>query len=132
MQASDTRLSRRERQLLDIIYKLGEGSATEVMEQLEDPPGFSAVRKWLFLMERKSLIQSRRDGRKNVYFPVVCKKTAFKSALSKLVDTFFQGSKSRAVTALLKESEGELTAEDRAEIQAIIDARKVDRKGEEP
>lgn len=117
-------LSRRERQLMDIVYKLGEATAAEVMEHMDDPPGFSSVRKWLFLMEQRGLLTTWKDGRRNVYRPATPRRKALSSAMHKLVDTFFGGSKARAVTALLKDSEGELSESERDEILDLIQKRR--------
>lgn len=120
-QTPEEKLSRRERQILDIIYRLGKAAAAEVMEALDDPPGFSAIRKWLFLMEKKGLITHQKEGKQHIYFPVVTKSKARKSAIHHLVDTFFEGSRARAITALLKGSPDNLSEEEKSEIVKMIE-----------
>ena len=119
-QLSTEKLSRRERQLLDILYRLGKASAAEVMEAIDDPPGFSSIRKWLFLMEKKGLITHQKEGKQHIYIPVVKKTKARKSAIRHLVDTFFDGSRAMAITALLKGSSDDLSEEEKSEIIKMI------------
>lgn len=120
----DQRLSGRERQLLEILYALEEATAQEVWQQMEDPPGLSAVRKWLFLMEGKGLLRHRKAGRQFYYAPVIPRENALKHAFGRLTDVFFKGSKAHAVTAFLKDSENDLTEDDVNRIQALINERK--------
>ena len=90
------KLSYRERQLMDILYKLGEASASQVMEAMPDPPGFSSVRKWLFILEGKNLITHRKEGRQFLYTPAIPRERAMKKAIDRLAEVFFEGSKARA------------------------------------
>ena len=107
-------LSRREREILDVIFAIGdEASAEEIREKLSDPPSYSAVRAMLAKLEAKGAVKHREKGLRYVYSPTTSRRTARKSALRKLVDVFFEGSKKQAVTALLddeKWSEDELDA----------------------
>jgi BlaI family penicillinase repressor len=97
-------LSRREREILEILFALGgEGSAEEIRERLSDPPTYSAVRAMLAKLEAKGAVRHREQGLKYVYSPTASRRTARKSALRKLVDVFFEGSKEQVVTALLDE-----------------------------
>ena len=107
-------LSRREREILDVIFAIGgEASAEEIREKLSDPPSYSAVRAMLAKLEAKGAVKHKEKGLRYVYSPTTPRKTARKSALRKLVDVFFEGSKEQVVTALLddeKWSEDELDA----------------------
>ena len=107
-----TKLSRREREILDVLFGLGdEASAEEIRERLSDPPSYSAVRAMLAKLEAKGAIRHREKGLRYVYAPTTPRRTARKSALRKLVDVFFEGSKANVVSTLLAEekwSEDEL------------------------
>lgn len=107
-------LSRREREILDVIFAIGgEASAEEIREKLSDPPSYSAVRAMLAKLEAKGAVKHKEKGLRYVYSPTMPRKTARKSALRRLVDVFFEGSKEQVVTALLDEekwSEDELDA----------------------
>lgn len=99
-----TTLSRREREIVDVIFALGgEGSAEEIREKLSDPPSYSAVRAMLAKLEGKGAVRHREQGLRYVYSPTTTRRTARKSALRRVVDVFFEGSKEQAVTALLNE-----------------------------
>src|SRR5688572_30057252 len=98
----DEKLSRREREILDVLFGLGdEASAEEIRERLSDPPSYSAVRAMLVKLEAKGAIRHREKGLRYVYAPTTNRRTARKSALRKLVDVFFEGSKTQVVSALL-------------------------------
>lgn len=121
-------LSRREREILDVIFALGgEASAEDIREKLSDPPSYSAVRAMLAKLEAKGAVKHKEQGLRYVYSPTTSRKTARKSALRRLVDVFFEGSKEQVVTALLddeKWSEDELDA-----LAKEIAARKKERSG---
>lgn len=104
-------LSRRQSQIMKILYDLEEASVRDVRERLPDPPGASAVRKMLDILERKGLATYRVDGVRHVYRPVVSRGSAGRNLLRKLVDTFFDGSTEEAVAALLDVSDVGLTPE---------------------
>jgi predicted transcriptional regulator len=114
-----TRLSRRERQIMDVIYRLGRATAAEVLERLPDPPSYSAVRAMLRVLEDKGHVRHEQDGQRYVYLPTVAREKARKSALAHLVKTFFDGSVERAVTALL-DSGGRLTDEEYDRLARLI------------
>lgn len=99
-------LSRRESQLMEIVYELGKATAAEVLERLPDPPSYSAVRAILRVLEDKGLLRHEQDGPRYVFLPTVPREAARVSALKRLVRTFFDGSAEGAVAALL-ELEGE-------------------------
>jgi predicted transcriptional regulator len=98
---NDKSLSRRERQIMDIVYRGGRVTAAEVNARLPDPPSYSAVRALLRILEQKGHLRHERDGTRYVYLPVVAKRSARRSALHDLVDTFFEGSAEKVVAALL-------------------------------
>jgi BlaI family penicillinase repressor len=95
-------LSRREREILEVIFAIGdEASAEEIRERLSDPPSYSAVRAMLAKLEAKGAVKHKEKGLRYVYSPTMPRGKARKSALRRLVDVFFEGSKEQAVTALL-------------------------------
>jgi BlaI family penicillinase repressor len=108
------KLSRREREIMDVLYALGDSAAAdEIRERLSDPPTYSAVRAMLAKLEAKGVIRHRTEGLRYVYSPVASRTTAQKHAVSNLMKVFFAGSASQAVTALLKQerwSDDELEA----------------------
>ena len=94
-------LSRRERQIMDSIYRRSRATAAEVLEDMPDPPSYSAVRAMLRLLEEKGHIRHEQDGPRYVFLPIVNRERARKSALKHVVKTFFDGSPTDAVAALL-------------------------------
>jgi predicted transcriptional regulator len=94
-------LSRRERQILDVIYHLGRATAAEVLERMPDAPTYTTVRGLLRVLESKGHVRHEDDGGRYVYFPTMTKQRAAKSALQHVVKTFFDGSPSSAMAALL-------------------------------
>lgn len=94
-------LSRRERQIMDVVYSLGRATAAEVLERLPEPPSYSAVRTHLRILEEKGHLRHEQDGPRYVYVPLVPRDTAQDSALRHLLRTFFDDSTEAAVAALL-------------------------------
>jgi predicted transcriptional regulator len=118
-------LSRRERQIMDIIHRLGRATAHEVLEQLPNPPSYSAVRALLRLMEEKGYVRHEQDGQRYLYRATQARETARNSALKGLLQTFFDGSTEQAVAALLSMSRAKLSKEELDRLsQMIEDARK--------
>jgi predicted transcriptional regulator len=101
-------LSRRERQIMDVLYERGRASAAEVLEALPDPPSYSAVRAMLRVLEEKGHAVHEQDGARYIYAPAVAREDARESALRRLVRTFFGGSTEQAVAALIDMSREEL------------------------
>lgn len=100
------KLSRREREILDLLYALGaEATAEDIRARLSDPPTYSAVRAMLVKLEAKGAIRHRAEGLKYVYAPTTSRNTARKTAVSQLVKVFFGGSPGETATALLKHEE---------------------------
>ncbi|AGA30366.1 BlaI/MecI/CopY family transcriptional regulator [Singulisphaera acidiphila] len=121
-------LSRRERQIMDIIYRLGRATAAEVQETLPDPPGYSSIRALLRILEEKGHLRHEQDGPRYVFLPTVPRDKARRSALRQLVQTFFDGSTAQAVAALLGEPGSKLSDEDLDRLSRLIDqARKEER-----
>lgn len=109
-------LSRRERQVMDILYRRGEATVAEVMADLPDPPTYSAVRSILRILMEKDLITHREDGPRYVYLPAVNAERARDDALKHLIRTFFDGSAEQAVAAVLRVSDAKLSE---SEIEAL-------------
>lgn len=114
------RLGRREREILDVVYRLGAASVADVRTRLADPPTYSAVRGMLRLLETKGHLQHRSEGLRYVYTPTVSHGAAQRSALRHLVRTFFGGSVSDAAATLLEMSDGPLSADDAKRLGALI------------
>jgi predicted transcriptional regulator len=121
-------LSRRERQIMEAIYRLGSATVSDVMAELPDPPSYSAVRAMLGKLEAKEYLQHRQDGPRYLYLATVPRNEARDSALQRLVRTFFDGSPGKAATALLDMSAGEMSDEELDRLSALIQEAK---KGEE-
>src|SRR5579864_5381421 len=101
-------LSRRERQIMDILYSRGRASAAEIHQSLPDPPSYSAVRAKLRVLEEKGHVRHEEESLRYVYLPTVPRDRAKRSAMKHLVETFFEGSAERAVAALLDLSASKL------------------------
>src|SRR4030095_10634394 len=119
-------LSRRERQIMDILYRRGRATAAEVMEDLPGEPSYSTVRTQLRVLEGKGHVRHEADGVRLVYMPAVARRAARKSALRHLVDTFFDGSPEKAVAALLGGEGSRLSEEQLQRIADMIDKARKD------
>lgn len=117
-------LSRRERQIMDIIYARGRGTVAEVLEDLPDPPSYSAVRALLRVLEEKGHLRHKQDGPRYVFEPTVSREKARRSALRRVVQTFFAGSTEQAVAALLDPSVFELDRGELDRLRAMIEEAK--------
>jgi predicted transcriptional regulator len=115
-------LSRRERQILDILYARGRATAAEVQAALPDPPSYSSVRALLRILEDKGHVRHEADGPRYVFFPRLAASRARRSAVRHLLDTFFNGSSADAVVALLDDGAKALTPEQLDRIESIIDS----------
>ncbi len=116
---NDKSLSRREREIMDIIYETKEASAQQVMERLASPPSYSAVRALLRVLEQKGHLVHRQDGPRYVYVPRLAKDR--RSALAHLKQTFFDGSTADVVAALLDASDDDLSEADYRRLSQLID-----------
>ncbi len=115
-----TELSRRERQIMDIVYQLGRASADQVRRQLPDPPSYSAVRALLTILERKGQLKHVIHGPRYVYLPTLSRPTMGRAALRQLLNSFFEGSLANAVAAHLADPATKLTDQDRKRLAALI------------
>ena len=118
-------LSRRERQIMDVIYRRGQATAAEVLEGLPDPPSYSAVRAMLRVLEEKGHLRHASQGPRYLFIPTVPREKARRSALKQLVQTFFDGSTEQTVAALLDLSASKLSDGELERLSMLIDqARK--------
>ena len=121
-------LSRRERQIMDILYQRGKGSASEVREAMEAAPGYSAVRAMLRVLEEKGHVKHEAEGLKYVYVPVVARDKAKRSAVKHVMETFFNGSAEQIVAALLDVSSTRLTRDELDRMSEMIEQAKKEGK----
>lgn len=117
-------LSRRERQIMDILYRQGKATAAEVHEALPDPPSYSAVRATLRILEEKGHVRHQEEGLRYVFLPSVPRDRAKKNALRHLLDTFFDGSVEQAVAALLDTNSTRLKAEELERLSKLVEKAK--------
>ena len=123
-----TALSRRERQVMDILHRRAEATVAEIMAELPDPPTYSAVRSVLRILGEKNLIRYKEDGPRYVYYPAQDTEEARDDVLAHVVRTYFAGSPEQAVTALLRMSDVDMKADDIDRLRASIrNARKTGR-----
>src|ERR1700758_508734 len=113
-------LSRRERQIMDIVYRLGRATSGEIHAELPEAPDPAAVRTMLRILEDKGILRHEKDGQRHVYFPTTPRTVAQKSAVKHLLSTFFGGSRAAAMLALLDDDETPLSAAERAELNAVL------------
>ena len=118
-------LSRRERQIMDVVYRLKRATVQQVLDELSDPPSYSAIRALMRLLEEKGHLTHVAEGNRYVYAPTQAKEKASKSALRHLLDTFFDNSVETAVAAMLDVKSKEMTNDDLDRLQQLInDARR--------
>ena len=113
-------LSRRERQILEILYRLGQATAKEVQDNLPDPPSYSAVRALLATLEGKEMVRHSKEGRRYVYKPAITPKKAKRTALDNLLRTFFEGKPENLVAALLDPTDQQLSKQEIDSIRELI------------
>ena len=123
-QPPQNQLSRRERQIMDVLYRLGEAGAAEVVEHLPDRPAYNSIRVTLGILERKGIVRHRREGNRYVYTPTVPAEAMRESALRHLVRTLFRGSSSKAVLTLLDSPSTRLSKEELNQLAAWVEAAK--------
>jgi len=114
-------LSRRERQVMDILFRMGKASAQDVLDELPEPPGYSAVRALLATLEEKGLVGHGKESRRYVYTAAVPEKRAKRSALRQLLATFFEGKPENLVASLLDPQDQQLSREEIGRIRRLID-----------
>jgi len=117
-------LSRRERQIMEIVYQRGKASASDIRDAMDDAPSYSAVRALLRVLEHKGHVKHESDGLKYVYVPIVNRDKAKRSAVKQLLDTFFSDSPDQIVAALLDVSAKRLTREELDRMTAMIEKAK--------
>ncbi len=124
MSSKHATLSRRERQIMDIIYQRGKATAAEVMEGLPDPPSYSAVRALLRVLEEKRHVRHKQDGPRYVFYPTVSRDRARESALQQVVGTFFEDSAEQAVATLLDMSAQDMSESELDRLAELIEQAK--------
>jgi predicted transcriptional regulator len=118
-------LSRRERQIMDILYRQGKASASDVRTLMDDAPGYSAVRAMLRILEEKGHVRHQAEGLKYVYVPTVARDKAKRTAVKHVMETFFNGSPEQIMAALLDVASTRLTREELDRMSQLIeDAKK--------
>jgi predicted transcriptional regulator len=113
-------LTKRERPIMDVLYRLGRATAAEILERLDDGRGYSTVRTQLRVLERKGHVRHEEEGLRYVYMPTVPRHSARRSALKHLVDTFFEGSATKAVAALLGGEASRISDQELARIEELV------------
>jgi predicted transcriptional regulator len=121
-------LSKRERQIMDILYQRGKSSASEVREAMEDAPGYSAVRAMLRVLEEKGHVKHQAEDLRYVYVPTVTRDKAKRSAVKHLLDTFFNNAPEQVVAALLDVSSTRLTRQELERMAQMIEKAKKEGK----
>lgn len=122
-----THLSRRERQIMDVLYAKGEASVREVQQNLPNPPTATAVRRLLNILREKGHVHHRKKGREVIYKPIRARRQAGKAALERVLNTFFGGSAANALAAHLSDPKGDLSEEEIERLhQAIEQARRME------
>lgn len=129
MSGRQAALTKRERQIMDVLYRRGRATAAEVLSDLPHAPGNSTIRTQLRVLERKGHVRHQEEGLRFVYMPTVPRHSARKSALKHLVDTFFEGSTSKAVAALLGGEGPRVTDEDLARIEDLVKNARIEELG---
>ncbi len=121
-------LSRRERQIMDVLYRNGQASVAEVRKEMVDAPSYSAVRAFLRILEEKGCVEHDEEGPRYVYKPTAPLRTARRMAARRLLETFFEGSVPQAVVTLLDVSTKNLSEEDLDKLQQRIERAKKEGK----
>ena len=117
-------LSRRERQIMDVVYRLGRATAAEVLEDLPDAPSNATIRTLLRILEEKGHLKHTKEGPRYVYLPTRSRGAAARLALRRVLKTFFEGSTAKAVAALLDLSDADLTPEELDRLSSLIEQAK--------
>jgi predicted transcriptional regulator len=124
------KLSRRERQIMDVLFQRGKATAAEVQDRMPEPPSYSAVRAHLRILEEKGHVKHAQDGPRYIYKPTMTKEKATQSALNHLVDTFFGGSSEKVMAALLDEGGDKMSDDELDRLAHLIEqAREKESRG---
>ncbi|HEV8394467.1 MAG TPA: BlaI/MecI/CopY family transcriptional regulator [Vicinamibacterales bacterium] len=126
--SSHAALTKRERQIMDVLYRTGRATAADVLASLPGTPHYSTVRTQLRVLEEKGHVRHESDGVRYVYVPTLARHTARKAALRHLVDTFFDGSAAGAVTALLGRDAGRLSGDELDRIEVLLKSARQEEK----
>ena len=126
--SSHATLTKRERQIMDVLYRTGRATAADVLAALPGTPHYSTVRTQLRVLEEKGHVRHESDGLRYVYVPTLARHTARKAALRHLVDTFFDGSAAGAVSALLGRDAGRLTGDELDRIETLLKSARREEK----
>jgi predicted transcriptional regulator len=118
------RFSRREREIMDALYKLGRASAAQILEQIPDPPTYTAIRSHLTILENKGHVRHASDGTRYIYEPLVAREKMGGRAIDSLLKTFFDNSVEQAVTALLTRKDADLSRDELDRISRLIEKAK--------
>lgn len=118
---SPLELGKRERQLVETVYRLGEASVAQVLAELSDPPSYSSVRAMLSILVEKKILRQRHEGKRYLYRPATSRETARRSAFHQLLRTFFSGEPTAALATLLDLSAGQLTSDDLDRMKQLIE-----------
>ena len=113
-------LARREREIMDVVYRLGGATSRQIREELQDPPHPAAVRTLLRILESKGQLRHTKDGPRHIYAPTTPRNVAQRSAVKHLLSTFFGGSRAAAVAALLDDADDALTTGEREALAGVI------------
>ena len=116
--------SRREREIMDALYTLGRASAAQILEQIPDPPTYTAIRTLLTILEKKGHVRHLSDGTRYIYEPLVAREQMGRRAIDSLLKTFFDNSVERAVTALLTTKDANIPREDLDRLAELIEKAK--------
>lgn len=130
MSESPLNISRRERQIIEVLYRLGEASVAEVQSGLEDPPTYSTVRAMLSDLVQKDQITFRQDGKRYLYRPKVARKKVANGLIKNLINNFFQGRPSEAICAMLEEHGARLSVDEIERIQKQIEKAILEKRDE--
>jgi predicted transcriptional regulator len=116
--------SRREREILDVLYKLSKASAADIREQIPDPPTYTAIRTHLSILEKKGHVRHTSDGTRYIYEPLVAREQMGRRAIDSLLKTFFDNSVERAVAAMLTREDANIPREDLDRLAHLIEKAK--------
>ena len=117
-------LSRREREIMDIVYKLGEAAVSDVVDRIPDQPGYDTIRVTLGILTKKGYLKRHKVDRRYIYVPTVPRERASRTAVANLLDTFFAGSPSKAVLAMLDESSTKISKQELDRIAAWVERKR--------
>jgi BlaI family transcriptional regulator, penicillinase repressor len=120
--AAQPPLSRRERQIMEIVYRRGEATVGEILEEIADPPSYSTIRALLRVLVEKDHLRHRAQGPRYVYSPTVSRREARTGALAQVVNVFFDGSAAQAASALLSSAHAKLSKDELDQLSALIEA----------